>query len=193
MRRCALLASAPLLLCCGGAAETPRRTFDSDALECSARLREIHQALADLARERGWQPTGSGVAFFAELVASGFWPDTAESRARLSCPGVHALPPGARSFADLAALGEEDSAYAGRDLAAFPLARFPTSGQEILMACDNAQGMNHDGVMNALYADGSVKTFSLREELEAGKLAAGAASIPVGPDSPLEDLRKLRR
>jgi len=173
--------------------ETPRPTFDSDVEECSARLREIHRALADLARERGWQPSHSGVGLFAELVASGAWPDTAESRARLTCPGRNAAAQGEKSFADLAALDEGHSAYAGRDLAAFPLPGFPTSGREILMACDNAGGMNHDGVMNALYADGSVKTFSLSAEIEGGALPAGAASIPVGPDSPIPDLRKLRR
>lgn len=187
---CAVLASVPG---CGGGDESPRQTFDTDVEECSARLRDIHQALVALTVERAWQPSHSGVGFFAELVASGFWPDTEASRARLTCPGAGAPPVSAKSFADLAALGDEDSGYAGRDLAAFPLARFPTGGKEILMACDNAHGMNHAGVMNALYADGSVKTFSLRQEIEVGTLPAGATTIPVGPDSPLPDLRKLKR
>jgi prepilin-type processing-associated H-X9-DG protein len=178
---------------CGGDAASPRQSFSSDVEECSARLREIYQALLALNASSAWQPSASGVAFFGELVASGHWPDNPESRARLTCPGPRAEPASARSFADLAALGDADSGYAGRDLAAFPLPRFPTSGQEILMACDNAHGMNHAGVMNALYADGSVRTFSLEQEIAAGVLPAGATTIEVGPSAVLADLQKLRR
>lgn len=192
MRRL-LLACASAAAACGGGVETPRPAFASDVEECAARLREAYAGMVELARERGWQPSHGGVALFAELVASGHWPDTPGSRARLTCPGPNAAPPSGRSFADLSALGDEDSGWAGRDLASFPLARFPTSGREILMACDNAAGMNHDGVMNALFADGSVRTYSLREEIAAGTLPPDATAIPVGPGSPLPDLRKLKR
>ena len=50
----------------------------------------------------------------------------------------------------------------------------------------------YDTVKNALFADGSVRTYSLRQEIEAGTLPAGATTIPVGPESPLADLRKLK-
>ena len=86
-----------------------------------------------------------------------------------------------------AACPEDGSPYAERDLAAYPLERFPTRGTEILLACPS-----HDGTLNALYADGSVKTFSLAQEIELGVLPAGTEKIPVGEGSPLEELRRSR-
>jgi prepilin-type processing-associated H-X9-DG protein len=165
--------AAPLLVlsaaACGpGTVESPKREFASDVEECAGRLREIHRAMVDLKRERGWQPTAPR-AIPGDLLATGFWPESA--RARLECPG---------------------GPYASRDLAAFPLERFPTNGKEVLMACANAAAPNHaGGEVNVLYADGSVRTLSLAQEIAAERLPAGTARIPVGPGSPLADLAKL--
>jgi hypothetical protein len=96
-------------------------------------------------------------------------------------------------YRQVAALTGADSAYAARDTAAFPLAKFPSGGPEIepLVACDNARGMNHAGCMNVLYSDGSVRTLSLAEEIDSGRLPEGTTTIPVGRNSPIPDLRKL--
>jgi len=84
------------------------------------------------------------------------------------------------------------TSYAVRDFAAFPLDQFPTGGREPILACGNAHGMNHADAVNVLYADKTVRTFTIEQEVERGTLEAGATLLPVGPDSPLADLRKLR-
>ncbi|MEM7305513.1 MAG: H-X9-DG-CTERM domain-containing protein [Planctomycetota bacterium] len=180
-----------LLAACGGGGESPRPDFASDVDECHHNLREIYNGMRAMKAESGWQPTHGGVGFFGELISSGFWPDTPENRAKLSCPGKNVPAAEPLSFADLDALTGAHSAYAGRDLAAFPLERFPTRGTEPLISCDNAHGMNHDGVMNVLFADGSIKTFQLQQEIAEGRLVEGSTVIPVGANSTVDDLRML--
>ena len=79
-----------------------------------------------------------------------------------------------------------------RDFGRFPLERFPTSGKEVLLACANRGVMNHEGVTNALFADGSVVTYELELEIGRGLLPAGSTHIPVGPKSPIEALARMR-
>ena len=165
-----LLAWLPAASGCGDdRAESPRRTFASDVEECAVRLRDVYKAMLQQRQDEGWEPSATA-KIPGDLAASPIW--TAKGQA-LACPG---------------------GAYAGRDLAAFPLARFPTRGTEVVMACANADGGNHPGgEVNVLYADGSVVTLSLAQEIDAGRLPAGTTAIPVGPASPLEDLAKLVR
>ena len=193
--RLALFAVPALLglgACSCGAAESPVVEFDSDVDSCRARLKNIYDGLRALKDEQGVTPSAPGVDFFAVLIAEGQWEDVPEARALLSCPGpgVPAID-FSSSFADLGSVTGEHSAYAGRDTANHPLAAFPTRGTEPLIACDNAAGMNHDGVMNVLYADGSIKTYVLEQEREKGTLGADETTIWIGPNSQLEDLRKL--
>jgi hypothetical protein len=162
--------------------------------ECAENLRAIHAGLLEYQRRHGSLPERAGTAFLGALIADGVWLDTPGTRARLTCPGAHAEPVLADvDFRTPGALSLADSAYAVRDFAAHPLAKFPSGGAELepLIGCDNARGSNHDGCTNLLYTDGSVKTFTLAQEIERGTLAPGAEAIPVGPDSPLPDLRKL--
>lgn len=167
--------------------KSPFPAVASDVTACRDDLRAIYTGLREYASRFGSAPAEPGDAFFLALITSGVWPDTAESRRLLTCPGRHARP----ATFDLAAGAA--SAFAGRDTKNHPLAKFPSGGAELepLVACDNAAGMNHDGAMNVLYSDGSVRTFRLEDLIAAGKLPAGTTDIPVGPDSPLEDLRKL--
>jgi len=171
-----LLSLALLVVACGE--ESPRHDDADDVMVCRERLRTIHRALVERARETGEPPSKRGEALFDSLVSDGTWPDDEEHRTLLSCPGA-GVAEGARS------------GYAGRDVAAHPFPAFPTGGDEVVMACANRGGMNHDGVTNVLYADGSVVTLVLERLVERGRLGAGAATIPVGPDSPLEELRAL--
>lgn len=171
----------------------PRHDFGSDVRECQGKLGDIYAALMEYkALSQTW-PRGSGVAFLAELIASGRLEDSPGDPA-LACPGRHAQPvPEGTDYAASATLTPLSSSYAARNSAEFPLAKFPSGGaeREPLVACDNAQGMNHDGVMNVLYSDGSVMTIVLEQELERGTLPAGSTTIEVGPSSPVPDLRKL--
>jgi hypothetical protein len=161
---------------------------------CAENLGEIHRGLLEYQRRFAHLPEASGAAFLGALIAEGVWLDTPATRARLTCPGPGAEPVRAGAdFRGKGALTEADSAYAVRDFGAFPLARFPAGGpeNEPLVGCDNARRLNHDGCTNVLYTDGSVKTFTLAQEIERGTLPPGAEALPLGPQSPLADLREL--
>lgn len=194
-----LLLAAPALglglsqvSCSCGAAESPVVVFDSDVDSCRARLKNIYDAMRAMKDEQKVVPSAPGVGFFAQLISEGQWEDIPETRALLSCPGVNVPAIDfSTSFADLDALTGTHSAYAGRDTVNHPLAAFPTRGTEPLMACDNAAGMNHDGVMNVLYADGSIKTYVVEQEREKGTLGPEESIFWIGPNAQLEDLRKL--
>jgi prepilin-type processing-associated H-X9-DG protein len=51
--------------------------------------------------------------------------------------------------------------------------------------------MNHETTTNVLYGDGSVQTFEVVLLQEQGLLDPEDDYLPVGPDSPVEDLQKL--
>jgi len=165
-----------------------------DVQRCGENLRAIHAGLSEYKRRTGRTPAAAGVAFLAELVASGVWDDTPENRARLTCPGPRSAPPRADArWSDPASLDEDASAYAARDALRFPLTKFPSGGRELeaLVACDGARGLNHAGCINLLQSDGSVLTLELAALIARGLLPPGADAIPVGPSSPVPELQKL--
>ena len=165
-----------------------------DLEQCRENLREIYRGLVELKTKTGHAPTGSGPAFLAELVTSGVFENTRKSVDRLTCPGPDAEPMAAGTdFKNPATLGPKSSAYAARDTAAHPLAKFPSGGAEIeaIVACDDAHGMNHPGALNVLFSDGTVHTYELERLIRDGTLPAGTTTIAVGPASPLPELQKL--
>jgi len=168
--------------------------LDTDVLDCRDNLLAIYDGLRVLSEREGQPPNNTGVAFFAELVSSGVWANDAESAGRLTCPGPGALPaPAETDYTDLPGLTPRSSAYAGRDSLNHPLSKFPSGGPEVevLIACDNAAGSNHEGALNVLYSDRTVRTFELEKLLAAERVPAESDRILVGPDSPLEELRVL--
>ena len=190
----AVVALACLLWFWPSMGDDPRPDFGSDVEACKQNLTAIHDGLLRYRERFGRAPQGSGVAFFAELIASGVWEDTPENRARLTCPGKNAAPvPEGTDYADLDSLTGASSAYAGRNSAEFPLLKFPAGGAELeaLVACDGSRGMNHDGVLNVLRSDGSIATLSVEQELERGRIPPGSTAIPVGKGSPIPELTKL--
>jgi prepilin-type processing-associated H-X9-DG protein len=148
--------------------------LDPETSACAGRLREIYAGLRTYATLQGHAPSESGGAFLEALITSGTWPDEPESRARLLCPGTN-------------------TPYSARDVQAHPLARFPSGGDalEALAACDGAARLPHRDGVNVLFSDGSVRTFSLEQERAAGRVPTDARNLPVGPDSPLPELRVL--
>jgi len=189
-----VLALAVLVWRWPAAGDDPRLDAPRDVERCSENLRALYAGLLEHQKRFGRAPAGSGTAFLAELISSGVWADTPETRARLTCPG----PGAARVRADvdyrrLETLAPADSAYAARDTARCPLVKFPSGGAELepLVACDNAHGANHAGCTNLLYSDGSVVVL-LDEQLRArGLLAEGARAPKAGPASPVPELAKL--
>jgi prepilin-type processing-associated H-X9-DG protein len=169
-------------------------TPPSDVALCTENLRAIYAGLLEYQRRFGHLPEHEGVAFIGALIADGLWEDTHENRARLTCPGPDAdsVPPDTdyKRLADLTCI---DSAYAIRDFRTYPLTKFPAGGAEFepLLACDNGIDLNHRDSMNVLYSDGSVRVITLASLRAEGRLRASDETIPVGKDSPVEDLRKL--
>lgn len=173
---------------------TPIVDVPDDVNACATNLRAIYAGLLEAHARAGRVPSGSGIAFFAALIAEGVWEDTPAKRALLTCPGPHAAPvPAGLDFRASSALPPSASAYAGRDTSRFPLTKFPSGGAELepLIACDNAGGLNHEGCMNVLFSDGSVITLLLAQEIERGIVPPGTTNLPVGPDSPVPELREL--
>lgn len=189
LRSAVLAASLALIPACQE--EGPRHAVPSDVERCKDNLNAIYAGLREYAETHGRAPSGSGVALFTALVREGTWDDTPAHRARLTCPGPGATA--ARIDPSDPAPPSSASAYAGLDQTRHPLARFPAGGEHrtILVACDNANGPNHAGVVNALYSDGTIRTVFLSRLIENGLLEPGTESIPVGPGSPVDDLNLL--
>lgn len=188
----AALAAAGLGAC---GDDDPRLAVADDVELCKEHLSAIHAGLCAYTQEVGRPPQSSGVALLAELIASGVWKDTPENRALLTCPGPNAeLAPPDTDFLKVDRLSDASSAYAARNTRTLPFADYPEGGPALapVAACDNVGGsMNHPGLMNVLYSDGSIRTYVLSELIERGKLPPGTTLLVPGPDSALEELRVL--
>ncbi|MFT5285497.1 MAG: prepilin-type N-terminal cleavage/methylation domain-containing protein [Planctomycetota bacterium] len=163
---------------------------------CSSNMAQMYQGMVTYKAKYEHIQESSGVAFFAELMARGAMTNTTTNARRLTCPAVDTGSLAIRDvpteewWMDLELLDGTWSSYAGRDLDRFPMRKFPGNGKEPLIGDDNDGGMNHATTTNVLYSDGSVHTFELFQLREEGLLGEEEA-LMVGPDSPIEDLRKL--
>lgn len=175
--------------------ESPVLAVSDDVELCKEHLAAIHQGLVLYTQKVGRPPQASGVALLAELLTSGVWQDTPENRALLTCPGKNAeLAPPDTDFMKPDRLSDASSAYAARDVRSHPFRTYPQGGAELgaVVACDNSGGgMNHDGVLNVLYSDGSIRTFVLAEMVERGALPPDTTLVTPGPQSAIADLRVL--
>jgi len=168
----------------------------SEVRSCSANMGQVYGGMINYKSKYEHIPESSGVAFFAELMSRGAMTNTSSNARKLTCPAVDTGSLAIRDlepedwWMDLEELDGTWSSYAGRDLDRFPLRKFPGDGKEPLMADDNDGGMNHATTTNVLYSDGSVRTYELFELREKG-VVGDQEDLLVGPDSPVEDLRKL--
>ncbi len=182
------------------AALTPMIT---DALErtdvqaCQANLREIYKGMIMYKTQYNEAPNKSGVKFFAQLISRRTMENTETNAKRLTCPAVeiNSLDTAGMDpeewFADLELVTGGYSAYAGRNCNEHRLRKFPGSGKEPLVCDDNDPEMNHRTATNCLYADGTVKAFEIEILREEGIIDPEEEILWVGPDSPVEDLRKM--
>ncbi len=168
----------------------------AEVRSCSTNMGQIYAGMVHYKAKYEHIPESSGVGFFAELMSRGAMSNTTTNARRLTCPAVDTgslsirdLDPG-EWWMDLDELDGTWSSYAGRDIDRFPLRKFLGDGKEPLMADDNDGGMNHATTTNVLYSDGSVRTFELFKLREDG-LIGEQEDLLVGPDSPVDDLRKL--
>lgn len=165
---------------------------------CRANLQQIYRDLTVYHMKHERLPSGSGVKFFAALIADGDVENTAENAKRMSCPAVErsALTIGTIDNAEdwykhLDSVDGGYSAYAGRDMKQFPIRSWPGSGKDALIADDNDPVMNHPTSTVVLWADGTATVLELLELRKKGVLTDDDKVLKVGPESPVEELRKL--
>lgn len=165
---------------------------------CRANLQQLYKDLSIYHMKHGALPTGSGVKFFAALIADGDVENTEENAKMMSCPAVE------RSFLAISQIDDPKewyghldtidgsySAYAGRNTKDHPLRRWPGSGEDALIADDNDPDMNHPTTTVVLWADGSTMPYELLDLRKKGLLTEEEKVLIVGPESPVEQLRKL--
>jgi prepilin-type N-terminal cleavage/methylation domain-containing protein len=166
---------------------------------CKKNLSEIFSGLMQYDMKHNDLPKGSGVKFFASLVADKVWDNGKASAQKLSCPAVKRS-----ALSGIANLDNPDdwyvhldqidgtySAYAGRNMKDYPLRKFPGGPKEALVGDDNDPDMNHRTTTCVLFADGNVSTFELIELQKSGVLHSDQNELIVGPESPVDELRKL--
>jgi prepilin-type N-terminal cleavage/methylation domain-containing protein len=167
---------------------------------CRANLAQLYQQLLVYDQKHGDLPRGSGVKFFAAVIADGDLENTAENAKKMSCPavktsallGLAAIDDPKEWYKHLDQVDGTYSAYAGRNMKQFPLRSFPGSGEEALIADSNSDNeMNHPTTTCVLWADGSVTTIELLELRKKGLITEDEKVLKVGLDSPVEALRKL--
>jgi general secretion pathway protein G len=172
----------------------PEAIDSAEVTGCQRNMQEIYKGFLTYRTKFDRMPNQSGVRFFADLIAKKVWENTKPSVKKLNCP-AQSRPPGvvdlpeSEWYTDLDAIDGSFSSYAGRDCKEFPLKQW--SGKEPLVADDNDDGMNHRTATVVLYGDGSPQTLELALLAEEGILDREEEHLVVGPDSPVEDLRKL--
>jgi hypothetical protein len=167
----------------------------AEAELCRGNLERCYEAQIRYRAKWDRWPQESGVAFLAAPFAAGAVEPTHENALALTCPGVAreiltiGELPWPEWWTDLERIDGSWSAYAGRNMERFPL--HGLSASEPVAACDNDGGRNHLDATHVLYADGSIRTLSLEQLKREGILNGDETVLTVGPDSPIEDLRKL--
>lgn len=176
----------------------PEAIDAANVTACKANMGEIWKGLNLYKTSLDRAPNQSGVRFFAEVVNKNILENTKATAKKMSCPAVEkgslaglADKPETDWYKDLESIDGTYSAYAGRDCKNYPLRQFPGSGKEILVADDNDPTMNHRHTTVGLMADGSVSTWEIALLQESGVLGPEEEHLIVGPDSPVEELRKL--
>ena len=165
---------------------------------CRANLTEIYKGflMYEAKFKRLPKKSNTGVRFFAILIESGTWENSETSANKLTCPGVDVGVltigdlPEEEWFSDIDLVDGSYSTYAGRNCEEHPLRKFPGKGTEPLVADDNDPEMNHRSSTVVLFADQSVQTYELYDLQNEGVIGEDEILI-VGPESQLEELRKL--
>jgi prepilin-type N-terminal cleavage/methylation domain-containing protein len=166
---------------------------------CKKNLLEIYSGLLIYDNKHGDLPKGSGVKFFAALIADKVWDNGKASAQKLSCPavkrsalsGIANLDNPEDWYSHLDQIDGTYSAYAGRNMREAALRKFPGGPKDALVADDNDPDMNHRTTTCVLFADGNVATYEIAELLKSGTLHEDQKVLLVGPESPIEELRKL--
>jgi len=166
---------------------------------CKKNLQEIYGGFVMYETKHKDLPKEGGAKFIGALISSGVWNNTKDRAESLSCPAIKKSALSGLSaedptdwFKHLDGVDGTYTAYAGRDVKRYPLRRFPDgSGKEVLVADDNDPELNHRTTTLALLDSAVVSTYELGELREKGIIGPDDEHLVVGPDSPIEELRKL--
>lgn len=181
-----MIALLPPIIETSGAAHT---------LACRARLKKLDFFIRLYETKFGHKPSGRGIAMLRELWQSGVMEHTPENRDLMFCPhdedDPHVQWIKAQDIDELWTDGFEsrDTSWAAR-----ADGRLRNSGRQAWVADDNEFGNNHqDGSINVLYGNGAVRTIHPYELRRRGRIPNDPDYvIPVGPSSPVPELRELR-
>jgi prepilin-type N-terminal cleavage/methylation domain-containing protein len=172
----------------------------AEVTACQANLRAINQGLIEYRTKHSRLPTGSGVKFFASIIADRVWQAEQATSKQMTCPAVDqsALTPAQEGlplkdwYKDLEQLDGGWSTYAGRDMKAHPLRKHPSTEEEAIVADDNDGGANHGTTTNVLWGNGIVFALEVIDYINDGTISGDDVEyITVGPDSEVPSLRKL--
>lgn len=175
-----------------------RATANENA--CQQQLRDIAGVMQSYVDTRcaGKWPKAAGVKFLLTPVKEGYI--SGEALKKFVCPGTddETFDPAdptktiGSGLADWENLNTDCISYAGRDTIAFPL-RKDKLDNEVIASDDNWYGgagrPNHGDIVNIVYADLHISVKKFADHKDA--LPEGQDWLPVGPDSPDEDLKKL--
>ncbi|MSR48144.1 MAG: prepilin-type N-terminal cleavage/methylation domain-containing protein [Planctomycetes bacterium] len=197
-----LLAAMAILSLLAGLAITmiPKALAMGHETACKEQLRSTATTMkiwVDTRRDGKW-PRERGIKFLLGMVKDGF----IEGRALNSfvCPGTDdetidpndpAKTPGS-GLTDWDNLNPDCISYAGRDNVAHALNKAKLDN-EVIASDDNWFGQegrpNHGDVVLVVYADSSIGQKKLSDYKD--QIPEGQDWLPVGPESPDEDLKKL--
>ena len=167
---------------------------------CSLQLRDIAVVMQDYVdhRKDGKWPKERGIRFLLTVVKDDVI--RGDDLKKFVCPATDDIT--ARSESEAVGSGIKDwddldpecISYAGRDNTGANALKKDRLSEEILASDDNWSGgagrANHAGITNVVFADGHVATIETSKY--KGELSDPEQDwLPVGPESPDENLRKL--
>jgi prepilin-type N-terminal cleavage/methylation domain-containing protein/prepilin-type processing-associated H-X9-DG protein len=174
-----------------------RATANENA--CQQQLRDIANLMQNWVdtRNQGRWPKERGIKFLLKMVQDDYL--KGDALRKFACPGTDDSTsiagddtPGS-GFKDWDSLDPDCISYAGRVNEGATALRKDRLDEEVIASDDNWQAgqgrPNHGGVTNIVYADGhigQIKTSKYKSELPDKQ-----EWLPVGPESPDENLRKL--
>jgi prepilin-type N-terminal cleavage/methylation domain-containing protein len=161
---------------------------------CQSNLRQIAGSLQLWAddRNKGNWPKEQGVKFLLVLVRDGELGKKDMDVFRCPATGDETSTaddktPGS-GFKDWDSIDKNCISYAGRDAKNFPINKNKLS-DEAIGSDDNDGRANHAHVTNVVYADSHIGTVDVKDF--KSELKEDAEFVPVGPESPDPDLKKL--
>lgn len=164
---------------------------------CANNLRQIatNLNLYSTSRNKDRWPNERGVKFLLTIARD----DMIEKKDMkvFLCPGTTDVngvenPADGSLYSNWDDIDPKTVSYAGRNHIDFKINK-NRLGAEVIAADDNDGRGNHRSATNFVYADGTPASFDLKVDVRDRHvdLPEGSEWIPVGPDSPFEELQKL--